>query len=180
VGERRIIRRMNPTVLRLLLRAWALIAVVDGIFATTLPVVAYGQPLGRVWKGVASVLLGPSALQGDGRTILIGLVMHACVALAWTTVFLVLALSTTRLRRIIATPAGVLGVAALYGPAIWLVMSFVVIAPLTGRPPTINARWWVQLFAHIPFVALPIVATIGRGLRATDGVVAARPLGDAV
>jgi hypothetical protein len=73
----------------------------------------------------------------------------------------------------------VLGIATLYGPAIWVVMSFVVIARFTGRPPTITARWWVQLFAHIPFVALPIVAAIGRGLRETDGVVPARPLGDA-
>jgi len=170
---------MNAAVLRLLLRAWALIAVVDGIFATALPVVAYGQPLGRVWKGVASVLLGPSAMEGGGRTILVGLVMHAGVALAWTTVFVVLALSSARLRRIVATPAGVLGVAALYGPAVWLVMSFVVIPRFTGRPPTINARWWVQLVAHVPFVALPIVATIGRGLRAIDGVVPARTLGDA-
>lgn len=170
---------MNSTVLRLFLRAWAFIAVVDGIFATTLPVVAYGQPLGRVWKGVASVLLGPSAMQGGGGTVLIGLVMHAGVALAWTAVFLVLALSSARLRRIVGTPAGVAGIAALYGPAIWLVMSFVVIARFTGRPPAITGRWWVQLFAHIPFVALPIVATIGRGLRATDGVVTARPLGDA-
>ena len=170
---------MNSTVLRLLLRAWALIAVVDGIFATTLPVVAYGQPLGRVWKGVASVLLGPSAMQGGSGTLLVGLVMHAGVALAWTTVFLVLALSSARLRRIVATPMGVAGVAAVYGPAIWLVMSFVVIPRFTGRPPTINVRWWVQLLAHVPFVALPIVATIGRGLRATDGIVPARPLGDA-
>ena len=54
---------MNPAIVRIWLRAWALIAVVDGIFATTLPVVAYGQPLGRVWKGVASVLLGPGAME---------------------------------------------------------------------------------------------------------------------
>ena len=56
-------------------------------------------------------------------------------------------------------------------------MSFLVIQTLTGRPPTINFRWYVQLLAHIPFVALPIVGTIGRGLRATEGVVPARPLG---
>jgi hypothetical protein len=169
---------MNPTVVRTWLRAWALIAVIDGIFATTLPVVAYGQPPGRVWKGVASVLLGPGAMEGGSRTILLGLLMHAGVALAWTTVFLILALLSPRLRRIVATPAGSLGVAALYGPAIWLVMSFVVIPRFTGRPPTVNVRWWVQLLAHIPFVALPIVWTIGRGLRSAVGLVSARPIGD--
>ena len=171
---------MNTNVLRTLLRAWITIAVIDGIFATTLPVVAYGQPLGRVWKGVASVLLGPAAMQGGTRTVLFGLLMHASVALTWTTVFLILALVSPRLRRIVATPAGILGVATLYGPAIWIVMSFVVIPRFTGRPPTVNFRWWVQLLAHVPFVALPIVWTIGRGLRSAVGMVPARPIGDAV
>ena len=170
---------MNPTVVRTWLRAWALIAVVDGIFATALPVVAYGQPLWRVWKGVASVLLGPAAMEGATGTILFGLLMHVSVALTWTTVFLVLALLSARLRRIVGTPAGVLGVATLYGPAIWIVMSFLVIPRFTGRPPTVNFRWWVQLLAHIPFVALPIVATIGRGLQSAVGIVPARPIGDA-
>ena len=170
---------MHPTVFRTWLRAWAVIAVVDGIFATTLPVVAYGQPLGRVWKGVASVLLGAGAMQGGTSTILVGLLMHASVALTWTTVFLVLALLSPRLRRIVATPAGILGVATLYGPAIWIVMSFLVIPRFTGRPPTVNFRWWVQLVAHIPFVAIPIVATIGLGLRSADGIVPARPIVDA-
>ena len=169
---------MRPA-LRTLLRAWLLITVVDGIFATTLPVVAYGQPLGRVWQGVASTLLGPSALQGGGPTMLVGLFMHAGVAFAWTSVFFALAMLSQKLRHLVEHPAGIVAVAALYGPAIWIVMSFLVIPRLTGRPPAINVRWWVQLFAHIPFVALPIVAAIGRGLRETDGVVPARPLGDA-
>ena len=170
---------MNGNVARTLLRAWLALTVVDGIFATTLPVVAYGQPLWRVWKGVASVLLGPTAMQGGTGTILFGLLMHASVALTWTTVFLVLALLSPRLRRIVATPAGILGVATLYGPAIWIVMSFLVIPRFTDRPPTVNFRWWVQLLSHIPFVAVPIVAAIGRGLRSADGIVPVRPIGDA-
>src|SRR5215207_5678307 len=166
---------MQRDVTRLLVRAWLTIAVVDGVFATTLPVVAYGQPLGRVWQGVAAVLFGPSAMQGGTRTILVGLVMHFGVALAWSTLFLVLALLSPRLRHLVAAPVGIVALSALYGPAIWMIMSFVVIPRLTGRPPTINARWWVQLFAHIPFVAIPIVATIGRGLRASSAVAGVRP-----
>ena len=41
-------------------------------------------------------------------------------------------------------------------------MSLAVIPLLTGRPPAIGFRWWVQLVGHIPFVAVPIVAMIGR------------------
>jgi len=171
---------VNENFLRTWLRAWALITVVDAIFATTLPVVAYGQPLWRVWQGVASLLLGRGAMQGGVPTILFGLVMHATVALVWTSVFMVLAVLSPPLRRIVATPAGILGVAALYGPLIWIVMSLVVIPPFAHRATTISERWWVQLLAHIPFVALPIVATIGRGLRSTEGAVQARPVGEAV
>jgi len=171
---------MPPTFLRTWLRAWALVTVVDGIFATTLPVVAYGQQLGRVWQGIASLLLGPGAMRGGILTMLFGLVMHASVALTWTTVFMVLVLLSPRLRRVVAVPDGILGIATLYGPAIWIVMSLLVIPRFTGRPSTIGFRWWVQLFAHIPFVALPIVATIGRGLRSADDVVPVRPVGDAV
>jgi hypothetical protein len=170
---------MNGNVLRTLLRAWLVIAVVDGIFATLLPVVAYGQPLGRVWQGVASTLLGPSAMQGGGRTMLVGLAMHAVVAFAWTTVFIALALLSPALRRLVERPAGMVAVATLYGPAIWMVMSFLVIRGLTGRAPTINHRWWVQLFAHIPFVALPIVAVVGRGLGPIERVTRVQSLGDA-
>jgi hypothetical protein len=170
---------MNGHILRTLLRAWLAIAVIDGVFATLLPAVAYGAPLGRVWQGVASTLLGPSAMQGGGRTMLVGLLMHAGVAFVWTAVFLALALMSPALRRLIARPTGVVAVAAVYGPAIWLVMSLLVIPGLTGRAPTFDGRWWVQLFAHVPFVALPIVATVGRGLGPMEGVVRVRPVGDA-
>jgi hypothetical protein len=167
---------MNGNVPRTLLRAWLALTVVDGIFATVYPVVAYGQPLGRVWQAVASVLVGPSAMQGGGRTMTIGLVMHAVTALAWTTVFMFLVLPSPRLRRAVSTPGGMVAAAAVYGPLVWMVMSLLVIPQLTGRAPTINGRWWVQLAAHIPFVALPIVATIGRGLRAAEATGAVRAM----
>jgi hypothetical protein len=48
-------------------------------------------------------------------------------------------------------------------------MSLVVIPMLTGRPPTITTRWWVQLVGHIPFVALPIVVMSARGVSALGG-----------
>jgi membrane protein implicated in regulation of membrane protease activity len=77
-------------------------------------------------------------------------------------VFLAIDRSLPRLRQVLASPRGVLAVAAIYGPAIWLVMSLVVISLFTGRSPAITFRWWVQLVGHIPFVAVPIVAMIGR------------------
>jgi hypothetical protein len=144
--------------------AWLLTAAIDGLFSSALSVFAYHSTVTRLWQGVASTLLGPSALAGGTRTALIGVLMHLGVALFWCAVFLALVSSWPRLRQLVATPGGIAVVAALYGPLIWIVMSFVVIPLLTGRPPTITVRWWVQLFGHIPFVALPIVATIGRNV----------------
>jgi hypothetical protein len=43
-----------------------------------------------------------------------------------------------------------------------MTMSLVVLPLVAHRPITINARWWIQFFGHIPFVAFPIIWMIGR------------------
>lgn len=144
------------------IRAWLTTAIIDGLFSSTLVSVFYGSTVARLWQGVASVLLGKDALNGGNRTVLIGLVMHFGVALTWSAVFLFLWLRSRAIRDAVGSLSGVIKVAALYGPFIWMVMSFIVIPSLTHRPPTINYRWWTQLIGHIPFVAVPIIASISR------------------
>ena len=163
---------MHRPAVSLLVRTWLTIALIDFTFASCLSVFAYGNTFVRFWQGIAAVLLGPSALQGGMRTMATGIAMHFGVALAWSTVFLAAAIAWPRLRRSIATPGGVLGVAMVYGPLVWITMSSIVIPSLTGRPPVINGRWWFQIFAHMPFVALPIVWTVSRGI---ERVVAGMP-----
>jgi uncharacterized membrane protein YagU involved in acid resistance len=63
-------------------------------------------------------------------------------------------------RGLLASRYGIVKVAALYGPLVWLVMSLVVIPLLVHHAPTFNIRWWIQLVGHFPFVGLPIVASI--------------------
>ena len=150
----------------LLLRAGLLTGVTDGLFATVQHVVInHSVTFTRLWQGVASVLLGKEALAGGGRTAAIGLLMHFGVAFFWSAVFLIVAFRLAALRRILASPAGVAGVASVYGPMIWIVMSLVVIPLFVHRPPTITPSWWVQLIGHMVFVGLPIVGTIARGVR---------------
>src|SRR5436189_584414 len=127
---------MLRSAVNLLVRTWLTIALIDFTFASCLSVFVYNNTFERFWQGIASVLLGPSALQGGTRTMLIGIAMHFGVALAWSSVFVGLALVWSRLRQLIATGAGVLGVAAVYGPIVWLTMSLIVIPSLTGRPPS--------------------------------------------
>src|SRR5689334_9055459 len=134
---------MTKERLLLLVRTWLITAVADGLFSSVLVSVFYGSTVARLWQGVASTLLGPSALSGGTRTALIGVLMHFGVALAWSTVFLILYSRSAWIRNETSTFAGTLRVAAIFGPCIWMVMSFIVIQSLTHRAPAINFRWWV-------------------------------------
>jgi hypothetical protein len=145
-----------------LVRIWLVIAAVDFLFATALSTLAYGSTFTRLWQGVAATALGANA-PGEGTTLTIaGIVVHICVALVWSMVFLIAYDNSSALRRMVASPAGVLTVAAIYGPLIWIVMSAIVIRIATGRAPSITYRWWVQVAGHIFFVALPIVLMTRR------------------
>jgi len=147
-----------------LVRAGLVTGVTDGLFSSVLSAFVYGSTVTRLWQGVASTLLGAAAFEGGLPTAAIGVLMHFGVAFAWSAVFLLLVLSSAWLRGVLAAPYGVVAVAAVYGPLIWLAMSLVVIPMLTHRPPAINLRWWVQLIGHAPFVGLPIVAMIGSAM----------------
>jgi uncharacterized membrane protein YagU involved in acid resistance len=152
---------MNRDTMSRLVRAGLLTGVIDALFSSVLVVVFYHSTVTRLWQGVASVLLGKGALDGGTTTALIGLLMHFGVAFGWSAVFLFLVMRSSWVRGQLDTPNGVIKIAALYGPFIWIVMSVVVIPLFVHRPPTFNFRWLVQLIGHIPFVALPIVWSIG-------------------
>jgi len=155
---------MDRDEVSLLLRAGLLTGIIDGLFSIVLSVAFYGSTVTRLFQGVASVLFGPKVLEGGLSTAVVGVLMHFGVAFAWSAVFVLLVMRVPRIRGLLASPLGVVEVAALYGPLIWLVMSLAVIPLLTHRPPSITVRWWVQLIGHVPFVALPIVASVARGL----------------
>ena len=148
----------------ILIRAGLLTAVIDGLFSSVLSVAFYGSTVSRLFQGVASTLLGKAALDGGTTTAIIGMLMHVGVAFAWSSVFLLLNSSSEGLRRTLVRPSGVLGVASVFGPCVWLVMSLVVVPILLHRPPAITIRWWIQLVGHAPFVGVPIVGSIASGI----------------
>ena len=150
-----------------LVRAGLLTGIIDGLFACFLSGVVYRTGVTRLWQGVASVLLGPPALTGGTRTVLIGVLLHFGVAFTWSAVFLFLVMRWGRVRELLAAPWGVLKLAAVYGPFIWMMMSLVIIPAFTGRSPPITTRWWVNFFGHIPFVAVPMLWAI-RGSRSVS------------
>ena len=149
---------------RALLVTWIVTAPWDFVCASALAVFGYHSTVARLWQGVAATVLGGPAAQLGGRGIAVGLALHLCVAFTWSALFVLLLARSQGLRRVVRRPAGALAVAAAYGPVIWLVMSCVVIPLATGRPPTFGFRWWVQVFAHLPFVTLPLVFTARRAM----------------
>jgi hypothetical protein len=151
----------TPSARSRLVRAWLLTGITDGLFASVLSVTLLHSTPAKLFQGVASTLLGPAALQGGNATAALGVLMHFGVALGWSVVFLLLFERSPWIRSVVRSRYGVLKVAAVYGPFIWLVMSLIVIPLLVHRPPSITVRWWVQLIGHIPFVAFPMVASIG-------------------
>lgn len=151
--------------LRRWIRAGLLTGVVDAAFSSILVVFFYHSTFARLWQRVASTLIGAGAFDRGNAAVAIGLVMHFGVAFGWSFVFLVLYESIAALRRATVTWPGIIGVAAVYGPLVWLVMSLLVIPALTRQAPVINFRWLVQLAGHIPFVALPIVWAVSRPVR---------------
>jgi hypothetical protein len=144
-----------------LLRAGLLTAMVDGLFASV-STAFYHSTVTRLWQGVASTVLGPRAFELGMRSVALGLLMHVTVAFTWSAVFLWVAMRLRPVRAALASRYGVVKVASIYGPCIWLCMSLGVIPLLTHRPPAITGRWWIQLVGHFPFVGLPIVATSAR------------------
>lgn len=150
-----------------LLRAGITTAISDGLFAIFLSVFVFGATFSRLWQGVASVLIGPAAFTGGARTTALGIMMHVGVAFGWSAVFIFFVMRSPRVQAVIASRYGVLKVAAVYGPAIWLVMSLAVIPLLLQRPPAFTIRWLVQFIGHFPFVGVPIVALGSRGRAAS-------------
>ena len=146
-----------------LFRAGLMTTIIDGLFSSVLNVAAYDSTFSRLFQGVASTLVGSSAFSGGARTTALGVLMHCGVAFGWSAIFVFGVMRSARIRNVLAARYGTLKVASVYGPAIWLVMSLLIIPLLLQRPPTISIRWWVQLIGHFPFVGVPIVVSASRG-----------------
>jgi hypothetical protein len=149
---------------RAVVNTWLVTAAWDFVCASALGVFAYGATFSRFWQGVAAVAFGPTMLEMGVRGVAAGLGLHLLVALTWSAAFVFVVARSAALQRTLVRRGGALLVAAGYGPIIWLVMSLAVIPVATGKLPTFGFRWWVQVIAHVPFVALPLVFTARRSL----------------
>ena len=147
-------------ILKPILYAAALVGVLDITAACIEKRVVAGFTPARVLKGVASGLLGRSALEGGFGTATLGLAMHFTMALTVTAIFYALSRRFSLPKKL----SGVVAVGLLYGAAVFAVNNFVTApflswvrslylhTPILFKPP----MGWPQLVIHLFCVGLPI------------------------
>ena len=111
----------------------------------------------RVLQYVASGLLGPKSFQGGAASAALGLLVHFLIAFSATTVFYLAS------RKMAFLTQQVLVAGVLYGPAVYLVMYWVV-TPLSAvrRGPFSWNATIVAVLTHIFCVGLPIALSVRR------------------
>ena len=113
-------------------------------------------PIG-VLQFVASGALGPAAFQGGMKSALIGLVLHYVIATIWTVVFY---LASRKWLFLIERPVQF---GLLYGIAVYLIMTFVVVplSQVTPRPATLTGRT-IGILTIMFCIGLPIALIVRR------------------
>ena len=117
-------------------------------------------PARVVLQSVAGGLLGPDTYRGGWPTAWLGLAAHFAIMLVIAVIFVAAAAAFPALRRL-WVPVGV-----LFGVAVWLAMTFVVV-PLSASPLTPPADLITALkpiAVHIVAVGLPIAWVARRML----------------
>jgi len=137
---------------------WA--GAVCGTMDITAALVVYGsfglKPV-RLLQGIAAGLLGPRSYEGGLATVLLGLFCHYFIAYSAATAYF----AASRLAPFLIEHAVISG--ALYGPAVYFFMQYVVI-PLsaTTRRPFSVRMMAIGVLIHIFCVGLPIALLTRR------------------
>lgn len=104
----------------------------------------------RIFQSIASGLLGPSSFQGGFATVALGVLLHYSIACGIVTTFFLL----SRRLPVLTRHAVIAGL--LYGPAVYVVMNYVVIPLSAARSGTPAAAVLVNgLLIHLFGVGLP-------------------------
>ncbi|MES2176667.1 MAG: hypothetical protein V4550_02285 [Gemmatimonadota bacterium] len=154
---------------RRLVRAGLLTGVIDGLWAVVLTHLYGGEQI-KLWQRIAATAFGDSMYNGGVKTAALGLLMHFTVAFTWSAILLLLITRSRWLQQVLDSPLGVLKIAMVYGPLIWLVMSLIVVPILTHKPFTVDGvtatftyRWFIQAAGHIAFVGAPMAWALRKG-----------------
>ena len=149
--------------IRRALRAALAVFFLDGLYV----VAVFGFIVGRttperIFRGIAFALLGPPAMTGGWKATALGVLLHFCVALGWSTVWVLACEGSARLRRAVATAPRAAMIGCAYGLVIWLAMRFAVLPLTWAKPGPLNATALLVLLAHLSVVGPPIALLTRR------------------
>lgn len=138
-----------------------LAGLVAGTLDITYAIVMWGPVFGKITaaqllQGIASVLIGKSALTGGVAAALLGLAMHYCISLAWATLYFFIFPYLPFLAR----NKWVSGM--LYGIFVWTMMSLLVVPVVTGRAYHYSTVPFIKSLAPMIFLLGPAIALIVR------------------
>jgi hypothetical protein len=134
----------------------AIAGTLDILAAFALSASRGGRPV-RVLQGIASGLLGPSAMQGGASTAVLGLFLHFLIAFTAAAVYF----AASRGIPVLVRRAAVCGLA--YGVVVYLFMNLVVLpaSRVTRGTPAVSVVIWL-LIIHMLCVGLPIALAVRR------------------
>ena len=142
-----------------MLRAALAVFVLDGLYVVVVFVLILRRTtVERLFQGIAFAVLGPAALTGGRATASLGVLLHFCVALAWSVVWMIAYERSDLLLRATITARGAAIVGAAYGIFVWLAMHFVVLPLTYATPgPLLGFGSILVAVAHLLVVGPPIV-----------------------
>jgi hypothetical protein len=155
--------RSASSSLRRILRTGLALAVVDAIFG----LVTYVLVLKRItapqfFQGIASSLLGDSALNDGLPAVALGALLHLTVATSWSAVYFVAIRRLGPLALAVRTTVGKIGVGIVFGAIIWLVMALVVVPLTRAQAPSVHSVGFLrQLIAHMLLLGPTITLVMG-------------------
>lgn len=112
-----------------------------------------GVPPKRLLQMIASAAIGKPAFEGGTSTAALGLAFHFLIAASAATVYYVLG-------RYLALNAHAILSGILYGIAVHLFMTFIVLSRTKLQRPFSMKPFLTQLVVHIFFVGLPIALVV--------------------
>jgi hypothetical protein len=139
-----------------ILMATLICGVLDGLSAVGLSI-AFGNGPIRMLQGIASGMLGPSALKGGAGTAALGLALHFVIAFGASVVYYL----ASRVLVVLIDRALLAGIG--YGIVVHLFMQYVVI-PLSaiGKRPFVLRTFVALVIVHVVVVAPSIALSIRR------------------
>jgi hypothetical protein len=154
---------INPNILQRVLIAGTIAAVLDAAFAFVAYVVIDGRyNFESLLQYIASGLFGQNAFAHHGLTgwliAAVGFVLHFGISLSVAATFYIV------LRRFTDTPARAVTVGLLYGAAVWVFNTALVLPLFDVRHEPFFGGWYIPfLVDHALFVGLPIAVVLAKG-----------------